>query len=109
MPTTFVRVQHILDAAIAAWQARHGRSPVLAKHDPDFGWGSRDQLVSSVAFDVPLIAADKIGNGNGESANIIIALRAGVPGFPRMPIGGPFIDDGQIDEIVDWINGGALP
>jgi hypothetical protein len=109
MATTFARVQQILDAAIAAWQAQHGRPPILAKHDPDFGWASRDQLVNSVAFDVPLIAADKIGNGNGGSANIVIALRAGVPGFPRMPIGGPFIDDAQIDEIVDWIDGGALP
>jgi hypothetical protein len=106
--TTFARVQQILDTAVANWQQQHGRPPILAKHDISFGWGSRDQLVNSLAFGLPLIAQDKIDNKDGDNANIIIALRTGVPGFPRMPIGGPFLGDPEIQEIVDWINGGAL-
>jgi hypothetical protein len=106
--TTFARVQQILDTAVANWQLQHGRPAILAKHDPAFGWASRDQLVNSMAFGLPLIAQDKIDSKDADNANLIIALRTGVPGFPRMPIGGPFVSDPEIKEIVEWINGGAL-
>jgi hypothetical protein len=105
--TTFARVQEILDTAIANWADKHGRQPVLAKHDAAFGWMTRDQLVNSQAFGVPLIAQDKIDAKDGANANIIIALRTGVPGFPRMPIRGPYVDDAQIQEVIDWIDAGA--
>jgi len=106
---TFARVQEILNSAIARWEQQHGRQAILAKHDPAFGWGSRDQLVNSVAFGLPLISPDKIGNDRAESANLIVALRSGVPGYPRMPIRGPYLSDAEIDEIADWIKTGALP
>ena len=106
--TTFKRVQEILNNALSAWEQQHGRSPIIAKHDPAFGWDTRDQLVQSLAFGVPLITQDKIDNHDGDHTNLVIALRVGVPPFPRMPIRGPFLTDDLIQEIVDWINGGAL-
>jgi hypothetical protein len=107
--TTFARVQQILDTVIASWSHQHGRQPVLAKHDASFGWGTRDQLVNSKAFGLPLIAQDRIDGKDGANANIVVALRTGVPGYPRMPIRGPYLDDTEIQEIIDWIDAGALP
>ncbi len=106
--TTFARVQQILNDALSAWEQKHGRPPVIAKHDPAFGWDTRDQLVQSVAFGVPLITQDRIDAHDGDHTNLVIALRTGVAPFPRMPIRGPFLTDELIQEIVDWINGGAL-
>jgi hypothetical protein len=106
---TFARVQQILDAAIANWEAQHHRQAILAKHDISFGWASRDQLVNSAAFGNPLITQAQIDNKDGTNTNLVVALRTGVPGFPRMPIRGPYLGDPEIQEIVDWINSGALP
>jgi hypothetical protein len=107
--TTFARVHEILNTALSDWERQHGRPPIIAKHDPAFGWDTRDQLLQSVAFGLPLIAQETIDNRDGENSNLVIALKTGVPGFPRMPIRGPFLADAVIQEIVDWINGGALP
>jgi hypothetical protein len=107
--TTFARVQEILNKALSDWQQQHGRPPIIAKHDAAFGWGTRDQLVQSVAFGLPLIAKDKINNQDGANTNLVIALRTGVPNFPRMPIRGPFLTEDVIGEIIEWIDGGALP
>jgi hypothetical protein len=107
--TTFARVQEILNTALSDWQTQHGRPPIIAKHDPAFGWDTRDQLLQSVAFGLPLIAQETIDNHDGAHSNLVIALKTGVSGFPRMPIRGPFLTDDVIAEIVDWINGGALP
>ena len=106
---SFARVQTILSGAISNWERQHGRPAVLAKHDISFGWSTRDQLVNSVAFGLPLIAPEKISNKAGDNANLIIALRTGVPGYPRMPIRGPYLADSEIQEIADWIKAGALP
>jgi hypothetical protein len=107
--TTFARVQEILNGALSDWQRQHGRPPIIAKHDPAFGWGTRDQLLKSVAFGLSLIAQDKIDNRDGANSNLVIALKIGVPHFPRMPIRGPYLSDAVIEEIVQWINDGALP
>jgi hypothetical protein len=106
--TTFARVQEILNNALSDWERQHTRPPIIAKHDPSFGWNTRDQLLQSVAFGLPLIAQDKIDNHDGATSNLVIALKTGVTGFPRMPIRGPFLDDAVIEEIIDWINSGAL-
>ena|SRR5690349_4911417 len=109
MPTTFARVQEILKSALTAWQDKHHRPPDLTVHGNTFGWDTCDQLLQSSAFDLPLIAPDLIGNGKAGQTNLIVALKIGVPGFPRMPKGGPFLSDPEIAEIADWIDGGAKP
>lgn len=106
---SFARVQEILNGAITAWQNRTGHAPVLAKHDIGFGWATRDQLVASTAFGLPLISPDVIKNRLGAQSNLVVALRTGVAPYPRMPRGGPYLSDPEIDEIVQWINNGALP
>ncbi len=109
MATTFARVQQILNAAVAAWEQKHQRDADLTVHDVNFGWVSHDQLLAAVAFNHPLMQPQLIGNGSAERTNLIIALRVGIPGFPRMPKGGPYVSDSEISEIADWIDGGALP
>jgi hypothetical protein len=109
MATTIARVQEILNAAVAAWEQKHHRDADLSVHDVNFGWASHDQLLAAVAFNHSLLAPEFIGNGNAEKTNLIIALRTGVPGFPRMPKGGPYVSDSEISEIANWIDGGALP
>jgi hypothetical protein len=106
--TSFARVQEILNNALTAWEEKHGRPPIIAKHDPAFGWTTRDQLVQSVAFGKPLITQEQIDNHDGDHTNLVVALRTGVAPFKQMPIRGPFLTDDLIKEIVDWINGGAL-
>jgi hypothetical protein len=105
--TTFSRIKEILDKVISDWDSSHHRRAILSKHDLGFGWSTRQQLLNSTAFDLPLITQDNINNRDGENANIVVALRTGVAPYPRMPIGGPYVSDSEINEIVDWINNGA--
>jgi len=108
MAVFFSRVKAILDNIIAQWEARTGRAPQLFRHDLSFGWQRREQLLRSTAFGLPLITADNITNKDGINSNLVVALTRGVPGFPRMLRGGPFLEPAEIQEITDWINEGAL-
>ena len=106
----FARVKEILDGAIAGWKAKNHRDPDLkGNHDDSFGWDTREQLLNVIALGNRLIDPAKIGNGMGKDANLVIALRdpAGVQGNGRMPFGGPFLDQQQIDEIIAWIDAGT--
>lgn len=107
MPIGFARVQQLLDRAIADWQQRTHQVPRLNRHHRDFGWTSKAQLLASQAFGRRLIQPELIGVGRGREANIVVALRTGIPGFQRMPIGGPFLTDSEIDEIATWVDEGA--
>ena len=42
----------------------------------------------------------------GEETALIISLRKGLGSIPKMPMGGPFLKEEEIQEIVDWIDGG---
>jgi hypothetical protein len=107
--TSFTEVKAILDNSIAAWAAQHGRQPDLSIHgDDSFGWSTKQQLANSSGFGNVLIDPSLVGNGKGNETNLAIALREGVPGFPRMPLGGPYIPDDQIDYIIRWIDA-AMP
>ncbi len=111
MPVCFSEVKQILDDAIAAWSARTGRSPNLALHGAGFGWETREQLLSAVAFDdYVLVSPEMIGNGRGHETNLVIALThpSGVDGLGRMPKGGPYLTQDNVDVIIAWINDGAL-
>ena len=103
----FAAVQTILNEAIAGWKDANGQDPNLAIHSGNFGWDTKAQLLAATAFNLPLIDPTKIGNGKGDQTNLVIALRAGVSGFQRMPDGGPFLQDDKIQTIVQWIDAGA--
>lgn len=107
--TSFSRVVELLDKARAGWETKHHRAANLARHSANFGWATRDQLVQSTAFGQPLISPETMTKGEAAKARLVIALRAGAPPFARMPVGGPFLSDAEINEIEDWISTGALP
>jgi hypothetical protein len=106
--TSFTAVKKILDDVVAARQAQQGQVADLSVHGQGFGWETRDQLVLARAFDLPLIDPSLAGNGNGAQTNLVVALRQGVSGFPRMPPGGPFLDpEGpEIKTLIQWIDEG---
>ena|SRR5215470_14265130 len=105
--TSFARVKEILDKVIAAWTLQRERPPNLRRHGMQFGWHTKDELLQSVAFGKRLIEPEVVANKTGEKANLIVALRTGVASFPRMPLGGPFVPESEILEIIDWINCGT--
>ena len=43
----------------------------------------------------------------GQTANIVIDLKTGLNGKARMPKGGPFLTDPEIQVIIDWIDAGC--
>jgi anaerobic selenocysteine-containing dehydrogenase len=104
---SFERVKEILDAAIGGWKQRAGRDPNLTMHGNPFGWATKAELLASAAFGRKLIEENQIGNGNGAETELIAALKTGSAPFSRMPSGGPFVSDAEIQEIVDWIDAGC--
>ncbi|MBR1033702.1 hypothetical protein [Bradyrhizobium liaoningense] len=103
----FLRVKAILENAVVAWEARTGRTANLFLHGGSFGWATREELLSSTARGIQLISPKDIGTSTGAQSNLVKALTTGVAGFPRMPRGGPFVPDIEIDEIAEWLDGGA--
>lgn len=104
---TFADIQSILDQAIQRWEDSHGRRPNLMTHSSNFGWGSRDQLLTSTARQFRLIQPELVGSADASDANIIKALTVGLPFVRRMPAGGPFLADADIARIEAWIEAGA--
>jgi hypothetical protein len=106
---SFTEVKALLDKTVSQWREAHGREPDLAQHDPaTFGWNDRAQLLAAEAFGNRLIEPELIGNGRGQETALVVALTEGVPGFPRMPNGGPFLPAEEIGIVTRWIDGGAL-
>lgn len=104
---SFTRVKEILDGAIVGWKGRTGRDPNLAMHGGTFGWADKAELLASEGFGKRLIESNRIGNGEGDQTELIAAITTGSAPFGRMPSGGPFLPDSEIQEIVDWIDAGC--
>jgi hypothetical protein len=119
MPVLFPEVKQVLDKIIANWTAGNGAPPdLIRKHGPTFLLDTSDHLKAAVARGKQLIQPEIIGQpGLGKTANLVVALTTGVPGFPAMPFGGLdsmngqflAIDSPEIQTISDWIEGGCLP
>lgn len=106
----FSEVKAILDQTIADWKKINGEPDLLGVHQTTaFSWNTAAELKNSSALGIPLIQPEVIGKvpKQGASANIVIALKTGVLGNPRMPLGGPFRTDAEIQVIIDWIDGGC--
>jgi hypothetical protein len=117
---TFTQVQAVLNKITATWTQGNGDAPdYLDAHATTvFGWDSRDTLVKSIAKGNMLIQPEIIGKaGLGKTANIIVALTAGVAPFPQMPLDGLdsksdnflTINSPEVMTIISWIEGGCLP
>jgi len=104
---SFIRVQAILDQLIEQWARQRERQPNLRVHGNSFSWRSKDELLQSVAFGKRLIAPEDIQNKTGTNSNLVVALRTGVAPYSRMPRGGPFISDSELQEVIDWIDSGT--
>jgi hypothetical protein len=113
---SFVEVQAVLESAIAGWRQKNGnRVPNLTgrHNDPNFGWATKQQLLTAKAKGFQLIDHDKIGKqpGQGKDTNLVKALRDtdGVDENGQMPDQGPFLKPvPDIQKIIDWIDGGCL-
>jgi hypothetical protein len=116
---SYAPVKAVLDKIIAVWTAGNGAPPDFpTAHKSAFAWDTAANLLSSSARGLPMIQPAIIGKvGLGETSNFVVALAAGVGGFPRMPFGGldsntgTFLDPKgpEIATIVAWIEGGCLP
>src|SRR5690242_6103562 len=104
------RVKEILDGAIVGWKGLNGgREPLLTqRHGAAFGWSTKEQLAAATALGFRLVDPEKVGNGHGAETNLVGALRneEGVEFNGRMPNGGPYLGEDEIDEIVRWIDAG---
>ncbi len=102
----FQRVKDILDQGMKAWEDANGDAD-LGGHGATFKWDTKANLLAAVGHGKRLIQPELIGN-DGAHTNLIVDLRTGIssPAL-RMPKGGPFIPDPQIQEIEDWINQGC--
>jgi hypothetical protein len=106
----FARVKAILDQAIATWQTSAGNhNPAnLSVHGSSFSWATKSALLAAEGHGRRLIDPSVIGVAKGNQAILVIDLRTGVAGpATRMPHGGPYVPDAQIQEIEDWINAGC--
>ena len=103
----FDRVKQILDAGMAAWEAANGTAD-LSNHGATFSWATKAALLAAVGHGKRLIQPEVIGNKKGNQANLIVDLRTGIdsPAL-RMPRGGPFLAESDVQEIEDWINAGC--
>jgi hypothetical protein len=103
---SFREIQAILDELV------NGRWEFLQDiHGDGFGWKTKQQLQAVVvrpggSQEFRLIDPELARQRRGRETNLIQALVSGVGGFSRMPKDGPYATQGQIDRIVDWINGG---
>lgn len=103
---TFTRVQQILNDGLQTWAAANGFQADLSGHGAAFGWATKADLLAAVGKGRRLIQPELIGTTNASQANLLIDLRVGFGGN-RMPQGGPFIPDAQVDEIEQWIVNGC--
>lgn len=102
----FQRIKDILDQGMGTWEKANGAAD-LSGHGKSFSWTTKAELLAAVGHNKRLIQPELIGGG-GDKTNLVIDLRTGITGPKlRMPMGGPFIADAEVQEIVDWIDQGC--
>jgi hypothetical protein len=101
----FNRIRDILDTGITTWESVNGTAN-LSRHGQSFLWATKDALLEATGHGKRLIQPEVIGQPTANQANLLIDLRQGFSGR-RMPDGGPYIPDAQIQEIEDWIRAGC--
>jgi hypothetical protein len=103
----FNDVKTILDGALAAWKAANGE-PDLSGHNTGpapMVWTTKAELLAAWGHGKQLIPPEVRGNGKGDAANLVIDLKTGFGTPPRrMPDGGPYVSDADINTIIAWID-----
>ena len=94
------RVKEILGTVMARWERREGRRGLPGIHD--YYWDTPQQLAGDEAmgkrFIEPGVPADETA--------LVMALRRGLGSIPKMPMGGPFLTEDEVQEVVRWIDRG---
>ncbi|HEX6830386.1 MAG TPA: hypothetical protein VF090_02445, partial [Methyloceanibacter sp.] len=104
----FAQIKAIVDRLIAG---RDDDMPLV--HGEGFGWKDKSAFVKAVVMpfgDEPsfrLIDPALIGVGRATETFLYQALTTGVSGYPRMPFGGPYATDEELELIRDWIDTGT--
>ncbi len=94
------RVKEILDGIMKRWEGREKRRGLPGIHD--YYWETPQQLANDSAMGMKFIEP---GVPPEETA-LIISLRRGLGSIPKMPMGGPFLKEEEIQEVEDWIGNG---
>jgi hypothetical protein len=94
------RVKEILDGIMARWERREGRKGLPGIHG--YYWRTPQELANDSSMGKRFIEPGV----PGEQTNLVIALRRGFGSIPKMPMGGPFLKEDEIQEIVRWIDSG---
>lgn len=85
---------------MARWERREGRKGLPGIHG--YYWSTPLELANDTSMGKRFIEPGV----PGEQTNLVIALRRGFGSIPRMPMGGPFLKEDEIQEIVRWIDSG---
>ena len=96
------RVKQILEDVMKRWEAREGRRGLPGIHG--YYWETPQELANDSSMGMQFIEP---GVPASETA-LIISLRRGLGSIPKMPMGGPFLPEEQVQEIEAWIDGGML-
>ena len=85
---------------MARWERREGRRGLPGIHD--YYWDTPQQLAGDEAMGKRFIEAGV----PGDETSLVMALRRGLGSIPKMPMGGPFLNEDEVQEVVRWIDRG---
>lgn len=94
------RVKEILDGIMKRWELREKRRGLPGIHD--YYWDTPQQLADDSAMGMKFIEP---GIPAKDTA-LVISLRRGLGSIPKMPMGGPFLKEEEIQVIEQWIDSG---
>ena len=94
------RVQQILADIMQRWERREKRRGLPGIHG--YYWDTPQELADDEAMGMKFIEPDVPGS---ETA-LVVSLRRGLGSIPKMPMGGPFLKEEEIQEIERWIDAG---
>ncbi|MDE2688771.1 MAG: hypothetical protein OXI16_14935 [Chloroflexota bacterium] len=94
------RVQQILADIMQRWERREKRRGLPGIHG--YYWDTPQELAEDEAMGMKFIESGVPGS---ETA-LVVSLRRGLGSIPKMPMGGPFLKEEEIQEIERWIDAG---
>ena len=94
------RVQEILADIMQRWERREKRRGLPGIHG--YYWDTPQELAEDEAMGMKFIES---GVPASETA-LVVSLRRGLGSIPKMPMGGPFLKEEEIQEIEQWIDAG---
>jgi hypothetical protein len=103
----FAQIKHIIERLVAG---RDENMPIV--HGDEFDWGDKSALANAVvrpfgeAPSFRLIDPSLVGVCRATETFLYQALTTGIPGYPRMPLNGPYATDDELRLIRDWIDAG---